>query len=191
MLLAQEFDVETHSGTNAQILTGLADFRPHLVVLDVRGPEVDLPLLVRAIRSLQPEVAMAIVAGDLPDDAVLEAIRLDVTGLVMANASPEAIVRCVREVHSGQVSLDQRALVRVVKSVADRQVVTRELAKRLTARELEIVSLVGRGLTNREIAAELVLVEGTVKVHLHHVFRKLRFSDRKTLAAYAREKGLV
>jgi DNA-binding NarL/FixJ family response regulator len=124
------------------------------------------------------------------DEDVVAAVTMDVVGLIVDPDGAEKVAECVRQVLAGRLALDQRALRRVIKSLSARLANIEEAVRRLSQRELQIVRLVGFGLSNREIAGRLALAEGTIKVHLHNVFEKLQVRGRKELADYARRRGL-
>lgn len=188
--LEEEFEILVAAADSSHILHAVQAFEPAVVVLDVSRRAFDVVRVLREMRRARIDVGVVIVAADLPDEAVLQAVYLDVAGLVVCPPTAEAVIDCVRQVRAGFLCLDQQTLRRAVKTLGDRLATLREVAGVLTNRELEIVRLVGVGFTNKEIAARLFIEEGTIKVHLHNIFEKLHITDRKKLAAYARAKGL-
>ena len=189
--LGAEFVVESRIAGATGVFESFDPAAFDIVLLDLRRADADALGLLAAARAWNREAALVVAAPDLPDDVVLEALRLDVGGLVIEPADSHSVAECVRLVADGHLCLDQRILRRAVKTLAERQIAAREMARVLTAREVEIVQLAGRGLTNKEIAAALFLAEGTIKVHLHNVFEKLGVKSRKALASLAKEKGLA
>jgi DNA-binding NarL/FixJ family response regulator len=144
--------------------------------------------VLRRVAEEAPGVRVVILAGELDEDGLLEAVRLGVRGVVLKEAGPEALVRCVRAVQAGGQWLDHqvtsRALERLLARESDRQ----RGAGVLTPREAELARLVGEGLRNKEIAARLGISEGTVKIHLHRIYDKLGVSSRVGLANHVRER---
>lgn len=189
--LATEFEIESRMVDTANVSEGFATAAYEIVLFDLRRGSAEALSMLRAVRRSMPDASLVILAADLPDDVVLEALRLDVSGLVIDPPSADVVAHCVRQVRDGHLCLDQHILRRAVKVLAERQIAAREAAKLVTPREFEIVRLVGRGLTNKEIAAALFVAEGTIKVHVHNIFDKLGVRSRKELAALAKEKGLV
>lgn len=188
--LAEDFEVLTSAVDTAEILAAMRIFEPSVIVLDATQRWFPVVRVIKDIRQARAAVGLVVVAADLPDETVLQAIFLDVTGIVIGPAAPAVVSDCVRQVRDGELCLDQAIVRRAVKSLGARLAALREVTAVLTPRELEIVRLVGTGLTNREVAACLLVEEGTIKVHLHNIFYKLQIADRKSLAAYARAKGL-
>ena len=189
--LGAEFVVESRIAGAPDAFESFNPAAFDIVLLDLRRADAGGLGLLTAARAWSREAAIVVAAPDLPDDVVLEALRLDVSGLVIDPPSADVVAHCVRQVRDGHLCLDQRILRRAVKVLAERQIAAREAAKLVTPRELEIVRLVGRGLTNKEIAAALFVAEVTIKVHVHNIFDKLGVRSRKELAALAKEKGLA
>jgi DNA-binding NarL/FixJ family response regulator len=116
---------------------------------------------------------------------------LGAMGVVLKESSPEILIDCVRRVHAGEQCIDRETMTRAFGRALRRESATREVAKTVTPRELEIVRMIGQGLRNKAIAERLFISEGTVKIHLHNVYEKLGLTGRLELALYARQKGLV
>jgi DNA-binding NarL/FixJ family response regulator len=127
----------------------------------------------------------------LDEHEALKALRLGVGGIVLKEMEPQLLVQCVRKVHAGGQWLERHSTSRVLDRLLQREAGARELAGVLTPREREILRLVAGGLQNKAIAKELFISEGTVKIHLHNIYEKLRLDGRLALLRYAQEKGLV
>lgn len=117
-------------------------------------------------------------------------MRLGVRGLVLREMAPELLVRCLRQVGAGATWLESRTVTRVLERLLRREAGEREAAAVLTGREIDLVRSIAQGLRNKEIARELGISEGTVKVHLHNIYQKLGLDGRLALLRYARDKGL-
>ena len=111
--------------------------------------------------------------------------------MVLKEMAPHLLVQCVRKVHAGEQWLEKRSVSLALETLLRREAASREVAKVVTARELEIVRMVASGLRNKEIAERLFISEGTIKMHLHNIYGKLGVDGRLQLARYAKEKGLV
>jgi DNA-binding NarL/FixJ family response regulator len=127
----------------------------------------------------------------LDEDEVLEAIRLGVRGVVLKEMAPRLLVQCLRKVHAGGEWLEKHSVGRALEKILQHEAGAQQLARILTARELEITRLVASGLRNREIAQQLSLSEGTVKLHLHNIYKKLKVDSRLALTLHVQGKGLV
>ena len=172
-----------------ETLRRLHELRPDVLVLDVRMPRGDGLEVLRAIAAEESPTRVVLLTAAIDDDELLAAIRGGAQGVVLKEAAPERLVEAVRTVASGgswlEPGLVGRALGRVV------AVAAAEEDKPLTPREREIVSSLARGLRNREIAEQLHITEGTVKIHLHHIYEKLRVKGRVELVLLAQQRGLA
>src|SRR3569833_2610890 len=102
----------------------------------------------------------------------------------------QMLVRCVRAVHAGNKWIEKVLATRALDQLLARQTGERHLAQRLTPREIEVARLIAQGLSNKAVAAKLAITEGTVKLHLHHVYEKLHLDGRMALAHYLRVNAL-
>jgi len=132
-----------------------------------------------------------LLAAVVDDDDLLEAVRLGVRGVILKEMAPTLVVKCVREVHAGNQWLEKRSVTHALDRLVRRGEGTRDLAKLLTPRELEIAHAVAAGLRNKEIADKLGIAEGTVKIHLHVVYEKLNIDGRMALVLKMKEKAMI
>ena len=123
-------------------------------------------------------------------DDVIEAIRLGAKGVVLKETATRLLLRCVREVHAGRKWLERSVAMETVDVLLHRDDKTRTLAASLTPRELEVARFVAGGLRSKAVAAKLAISEGTAKLHLHNVYRKLGVDGRVALALYMHGRGL-
>jgi DNA-binding NarL/FixJ family response regulator len=145
-------------------------------------------------RELQREKAptrVVLLAAELDEQDVLEALRLGVRGMVLKELAPQMLLQCVRKVFAGEQWLEKQAVGRALDILLRREAGEREAANLLTPRELEMVHMVTRGLRNKEMSERLAISEGTVKIHLHNIYRKLKVDNRVELILYAQAKKLV
>jgi DNA-binding NarL/FixJ family response regulator len=132
-----------------------------------------------------------LLTATIDEDEAMEAVRLGVRGIVLKENPPAQLLGAIRDVHHGRKVLDQELLTRSLERSVRRSTGTRQAAGVLTARELEIIGLVARGLRNKDLAERLQITEGTVKLHLHNIYDKLHVDGRVALLLYAQEKGLI
>ena len=105
--------------------------------------------------------------------------------------APQLLVQCIRKVHNGEQWLERNSTKLALEKMLKRAAGTREMANLLTAREIDLIRMIAKGLHNKEIADQLFISEGTVKVHLHHIYEKLGIDGRLALLRFAQDKGLV
>jgi DNA-binding NarL/FixJ family response regulator len=196
MVLSVEDDVEVvgEAADGLQALEAARATRPDVVLMDVQMPRMDG---IEATRHLVAEDLghVVIVTTFDRDDYLFDALRAGASGFLLKNAGPEQLLDAVRAAGRGHALLAPEVTRRVIGRMAGEHAASArpepvELA-RLTAREREVLVLLGRGLSNGEIAAELVLGEATVKTHVSNVLAKLHLRDRVQAVVWAYEAGLI
>jgi DNA-binding NarL/FixJ family response regulator len=164
---------------------------PDILLLDVRlagGSGLDV---LEQLRREGLQTRAVLLAGSVNQDELMDALRLGVRGIVLKEMAPELLIRCLRAVHAGGRWMEGDFLSRAIEGILDRDGVARPGRQPLSAREMEIVRLAATNHHNREIAETLHITEGTVKVHLHNIYEKLRIEGRVELTIYARDHGWV
>jgi DNA-binding NarL/FixJ family response regulator len=147
--------------------------------------------VLRELRRLGCDTPLILTANDASDVDVVESIRLGVRGLIGRDETLEAVSDCVKKVLSGGTCLDQDLVGKAMAKFLTRETALRELAQLLTPREIQVLQLVVTGMRNRDVASRLFVSEGTLKVHLHHIYEKLEISNREALIAFARARALA
>jgi DNA-binding NarL/FixJ family response regulator len=187
------FDVVGECGDGAMVPAAVTTLRPDIVLMDIRMPVVDGVAATEALRR-QPGSPPVLVLTTFDDDEILAAaLRAGASGFLLKGVPAEDLQRAVHAVAEGGAWLDPAVTGRVLttyRSAPTRRPDAPEL-EALTGREREVLALIGSGRSNAEIAAELVLGEGTVKTHVNHVFAKLHLRDRAAAVVFAFDSGLV
>jgi len=198
MILDVEDDIEVvgSASDGAEALDRCAALRPDVVLMDVRMPHVDGIEATRRLRSSGLDARVLVLTTFDLDEYVLEAVRAGASGFLLKDAPPEDLVHAVRVVASGDALLAPSATRRVIERFAQvagpGAVAVHDVRiDRLTEREREVLVLMARGLSNVEIADELVLGEATVKTHVGRVLMKLGVRDRVQAVVLAYELGVV
>ena len=162
--------------------------RPHVAVLDVRLPDGDGITVCRELRDRMPELAVLMLTSFDDEDALLDAIMAGASGYVLKQIKGSDLVSAVRTVASGQSMLDPATTARLMRSLRAEPAQAPEIAPELASlspREREILTLIGDGLTNREIGKRLYLSEKTVKNHISRLLAKLGVQRRVQAAVLA------
>jgi DNA-binding NarL/FixJ family response regulator len=186
-------EVVAEAGDGAAALTAVAAHRPDLVLMDVRMPGMDGLAALAAIGRLpRPPAVVMLTTFDL-DDYVHTALRHGAAGFLLKDTSPRDLVAAVRTVAAGSAMLAPTVTKRLIDAFAGQHHPESAEARRklalLTAREGEVVQAVARGLSNADIARELVMSEATVKAHVSRCLTKLDLTNRVQLALLVRDAG--
>src|SRR5215468_7725478 len=185
-LLEAEADITVvgEAGTASSALARIPAVRPDVAVLDVRLPDGDGVSVCREIRSRLPGVACLMFTAFSDDQALLDSIMAGAAGYVLKQIRGGDLVGAVRTAASGQSLLNPRAASKVMARLLDGPGKPEPLA-RLTPHEYSVLSLIGEGLTNRQIGERLFIAEKTVKTYVSALFAKLGMERRAQAAAYA------
>jgi DNA-binding NarL/FixJ family response regulator len=176
--------------TGDETLEAVRQYHPDVVVLEFHLPCKDGWAILEELAHGAPPVRLVLLTAELEVDEALRACRLGVRGVLLKEMADRFLVPCIRKVHAGDRWLERHSISRAMDALLQREVGGRELASTLTPRECELVRWVGSGLPNREIAKQLSISEGTVKIHLHRIYKKLRVPSRLALLQYTYEHGL-
>ena len=196
MVLTAEADIEVvgEAADGGSAVEVAEATEPDVVLMDVRMPDVDGIEGARRVLARCPGVKVVVLTTFDEDEYVEAALRAGVSGFLLKVAPPERLIDAVRTVAAGGGLLDPGVTRRVIESFAAAPPLrTRraETLEALTERERDVLRLIGRGLSNSEIAAELYLGETTVKTHVARVLGKLGLRDRVQAVVLAYETGLV
>jgi DNA-binding NarL/FixJ family response regulator len=174
-----------------QVPAAVEEHAPDVVVMDLRMRRVSGIDATRELRGL-PGAPPVLVLTTFDDDELLAAaLRAGASGFLLKDSPAEDVVRGVLAVAAGQAVLDPAVTSRVLDAFRSAPVATPAVDTPLTERELEVLQLMGRGLSNGEIAGALVISEVTVKSHIGRIFTKLDLRDRAAAIVYAFDQGLV
>jgi DNA-binding NarL/FixJ family response regulator len=187
-----EIDVVGEAADGDEALQLVAAHRPDVALLDVRMPRCDGIQATRRIAAEQPETKVLVLTTFGQDEVVFEALQAGAAGFLLKDTRPEDLLAAVHAVAAGESRLDPAVTAAVVSHVRRHGVRSASHAvDRLTAREREVLVLIARGLSNAEVAAELVVTTGTVKTHVASLLAKLGARDRVQAVIAAFESGLV
>ncbi|MGP5076968.1 response regulator [Brachybacterium alimentarium] len=196
-LLAAELDLEVvAAAADGQEAVDLSrELRPDVACLDIRMPVLDGIEATRALTALDPAIPVLVLTTFDLDDYVFGALEAGAAGFLLKDAEPDSIIAAVHQVAAGQGTLDQSLTRRILAEFVQRrslQPVTAQGADGLlTARELEILGLLARGMSNEEIARELTVEITTVKSHVARMLPKLGVRSRLQAVVWAYQNRIV
>ncbi len=187
----KDFQVLATCNTGDDAIQAVREHRPDVIVLDVKMPGGDGLSVLKRIHEEKLPTRVILLTASMQEDEVLQAMEAGVWGLVLKESAAVSLVDSVRKVTRGERALDQGLIVRALDRAVERQSGLRQTAGVLSRREAEIVKMVAAGMRNKEIANKLFIGEGTVKTHLHAIYKKLGVHGRVELTLYAREHGIA
>jgi two-component system response regulator DevR len=173
------------ASNGAEALAKMPVLDPELILMDVRMEKMDGIEACREIKSRYPDVIILMITSYTDEDAVISSILAGASGYLLKHLSRAELLRSIRRASSGQSLIDAEATKRAMEHL------TQMPGSELTEREREVLALVARGLTNKQIADKLYVSEKTARNHVSHILEKLGFSRRSEAAAFAVEHKLV
>jgi DNA-binding NarL/FixJ family response regulator len=197
MILEAEPDLEVvgEATTGGEAVAEAGRLRPDVVLMDVRMPEMDGIEATRRLLDGNGDTKVVMLTTFDMDEYVYEAFRAGASGFLVKDVPPEQLIAGIRSVASGDAllapSVTQRLIQEFVRRPPDGITTPSPKLSRLTAREVEVLQMMARGLSNGEIASELFVSETTVKTHVAHLLSKLGVRDRVQAVVFAYESGVV
>lgn len=196
MILDAQKDVEVvgEASDGREALAKARELDPDVVLMDIRMPELDGLEATRQLVSGDGSARILMLTTFDLDEYVYEAMKAGASGFLLKDVRPEQLAEAVRVVAAGDSllapAITQRLIAEFVRRPPPGSGAPTELSE-LTERELEVLKLIARGLSNGEIASELFVSEATIKTHVTHVLSKLKLRDRVQAVVLAYESGLV
>jgi DNA-binding NarL/FixJ family response regulator len=188
-----DFEVVGEASNGREAIHSARRLQPDVVLMDIRMPELDGIAATREITAAHPARVLVLTTYDL-DEYVYDALQAGASGFLLKDTPPAQLADGIRAVAAGEALLAPTVTRRLIEEFArvgaTRRARPPELDE-LTARELEVLQLLARGLSNAEIAEALVVGDTTVKTHVTHVLTKLGLRDRVQAVVLAYESGLV
>jgi DNA-binding NarL/FixJ family response regulator len=158
------------------------EHRPDVTLLDLRMPELDGVGAIKEIRELDPNAHIVVLTTFDGDEDIYRAIKAGAKGYLLKDTAREALMECIRRVHAGETCIPPTLAAKLAERVS---------GEALSAREIEVLQRIAAGKSNKEIAAELFISEGTVKTHVKSIFSKLDVVSRTEAVATATRRGLI
>jgi len=187
-------EVVGEAGSGRAAVDRVRALRPDLVLMDVRMPDLDGIAATREITAVSADVKVVILTTFEQDDYIFGALNAGASGFLLKRSGPEELLAAIHTVAAGDSLLSPSVTRTVIDRMAHQptpEIGSSRLLDTLTPREREVLDLLARGLSNGEIAAELVIEESTVKTHVKRILMKLRLRDRIQAVVFAYESGLV
>ncbi len=185
-----EVDVVGEAGDGEEALKRVASLSPDVVLMDLVMPKVDGVAATAQITAEQTNVRVLALTSFDTDDMVFPAMKAGALGYLLKDSDPQDLIEAIHQVHRGEPSLHPRIARKVLQELS-RPKAGPPTPDPLTEREMEVLQLVARGLSNQDIAKQLVVTEVTVRTHVSHILSKLHLANRVQATLYALREGLV
>lgn len=190
--MKEDFNVVALCANARDAIEAVRLHKPDVLILATNISEKDSISIAREVKAdKQIPTRLVFYAEETDADQIMNAIQSGVAGIVLKDMDPQLLLQCVRKVHGGEQWMERNAVGLSLEKMLRREAGAREIALLLTPREIDILRLVAEGLSNARIAEKICISEGTVKVHLHNIYEKLKLNSRIALLRFAQDKGLI
>ena len=169
----------------------IKESKPDVAVVDLQLSGKDGLEVISALQYAKSKTRPVLLASQITQEQFLKAMQSGMRGLVLKTMPPPLLVRCVRLVYAGQEFLEKVAFLKAFEKLLRHSNAKDDFSRVLTRREFGVMELAVKGFSNKQVARELGISEGTVKVHLHQIYDKLRLQGRMRLLQYSQKAGLI
>jgi NarL family two-component system response regulator LiaR len=164
--------------------------KPDVIVMDLVMPNIDGIEAIRRITAKNPKARILVLTSFATDEKVFPAIKAGALGYLLKDSSPDELVQAIRQVHRGESSLHPTIARKLLQELS-RPSQQPPTSEPLTEREVGVLRVIARGLSNQDIAGELIISEATVRTHVSNILSKLHLASRTQAALYALREGLA
>jgi NarL family two-component system response regulator LiaR len=190
LTLEPGIEVVGEAGNGQEAVRGIESSQPDVILMDLVMPEMDGIEAIQQTIARRPQARILVLTSFATDDKVFPAIKAGAMGYLLKDSEPGDVVDAIRQVYRGESSLHPRIARKLMQELARPQEQP-PTPEPLTEREMEVLRLVAQGKSNRDIAEELTITEGTVRVHVSSILGKLHLASRTQAALYALREGLA
>jgi DNA-binding NarL/FixJ family response regulator len=191
----KNIEVVGEAGDGLEALEAARETLPDVILMDIHMPRCDGLEAIRLIKREMPTVKIVMLTVSDDNQDLFKAIKGGAEGYLLKNLEPHQLYECLDGIAKGESALSGTIAAKILQEFARPSPGsgqdTEDMIEELTARETNILHLVAQGKTNKEIAAELVISENTVKIHLRNILEKLHLKNRIQIAVYAERRGLI
>ena len=183
-IINAQFDmrVVAEAADGSSAVTCFLTHVPDITLIDLQMPKLDGIQVIRNIRTTHPEARVIVLTTYDTDEDIEQALKAGAKAYLLKEVEPHDLVQCIRDVHNGKISVAPAVAAKLA---------TRLTRVQLTTRELEVLKLIAKGHSNKEIGAELFIAESTVKLHVNTLFDKIGVASRTEAMRVGLERGLI
>ena len=196
--LESDFEIIGEAADGEETIRRASELRPDILLLDINMPKGNGIEVATRLRETHPEIRILALTIHDDENYMMKMIQSGAAGYLLKDVEPSMMVQAIRRVHAGESFVEPSLTAKLFRGITDReaqkpapQAPGMSESDKLSAREIEVLRLIGRGMSNAEIARELYLSEKTVKNHLTNIFRKFQVSDRTQAVLFAIKHKIV
>jgi len=186
-----EFEVIGEAATGEEAVKLVTENIPDVVLMDLIMPGMDGVETTRRIKAISPRTQVVVLTSYHEDAHIFPALKAGAISYILKDMKMDKLVDVLQRAVQGEVTLHPRVAARVLQNLREDAAEQPQLFTDLTERELEVLKLIANGLSNSQIAQQLIISENTVKGHVSNILSKLHLADRTQVAVYAWQRGLV
>jgi NarL family two-component system response regulator LiaR len=186
-----DFQVVGEASSGEEGIEMVSELIPDIILLDLIMPGMDGVETTRRIKKISPRTQVVVLTSYHEDVHIFPALKAGAISYILKDMKMEKLVDALHRAVRGEVTLHPRVAARVLQNIRGEYEEEQPLFTELTDRELDVLKLIANGMTNSQIAEELVISENTVKGHVSNILSKLHVADRTQVAVYAWQRGLV
>ncbi len=186
-----EIEVVGEAANGREAVERAPEVSPDVILMDLVMPEMDGIEAITRITANARKANILVLTSFAADDKVFPAIKAGALGYLLKGSGPEELVQAIHQVHQGQPSLHPTIARKLLQEISHPAVARPTTVDPLTEREVEVLRLVAKGASNRQIAEQMVISEATVRTHVSNILGKLHLASRTEAALYALREGLA
>lgn len=186
-----EFQVVGEAASGEEAIKLVGDLIPDVVLMDLIMPGMDGIETTRAVKKISPRTQVVVLTSYHEDEHIFPALKAGAISYILKDMKMEKLAEALQRAIRSEVTLHPLVAARVLRNLRGESSADETIYADLTERELDVLKLIANGLSNSQIAAELVISENTVKGHVSNILSKLHLADRTQVAVYAWQKGIV
>ncbi len=186
-----EFQVVGEAASGEEAIQMVGDLIPDVVLMDLIMPGMDGIETTRAVKKVSPRTQVVVLTSYHEDEHIFPALKAGAISYILKDMKMEKLTEALQRAVRNEVTLHPLVAARVLRNLRGESADEETIYADLTERELDVLKLIANGLSNSQIAAELVISENTVKGHVSNILSKLHLADRTQVAVYAWQKGIV
>lgn len=186
-----DFEIVSEADNGEELIAKARQFEPDVILTDLQMPKKDGVEAIRAIRELLPDIHFIVFTAFDTDERIVSAVQAGAKGYLLKGSPREEVFKAIRVVSSGGSLLEPTVATKLLQHMSGGNSAQDDLPEALTEREMEVLDLLGTGMTNKEIGGKLFITERTVKFYVSAILGKLSASNRTEAVTIAVQSGLI